>query len=235
MKVGYGIITLNQFDWIIDKHLPSVDYSLVELVHVHVSEVEKTLFHGGLVGKDWLRIAAQYIPDRKRILSDSSHNTGVAPGWNRLCKTAFGHGCDAIIIANDDIILEPDTLKKTIEALEIADIVACPGHNLFSYFGMTKKMYADVGEFDENFWPAYYEDNDYAHRMKKRGYEVHTLPEASFYHKGSATIKNYDQKQTDAHHFNFRKNTMYYTQKWGGLPGYEQFDRPFLPLPETTP
>ena len=37
MKVRYGIITLNQFEWVIDKHLPSVNFDLVDAVHLHVN------------------------------------------------------------------------------------------------------------------------------------------------------------------------------------------------------
>ena len=227
MKIGYGIITLNQFEWVVDKHLPSVDLSLIDLVHLHVSEGASTRYHEDVVGDRWVDIAATKIAGDKLIMSDSVGNLGVAAGWNSLCKTAFNRGCDAIIIANDDIILDPPTLPSTVLALQHSDLVACPGQNLFSYFGITRKMYETVGEFDQNFWPAYYEDNDYAYRLSLAGFVPHTLTESGFFHRGSATIGAYSPEQMSAHHFNFRKNVEYYTQKWGGMPHHETYKTPF--------
>lgn len=231
MKIGYGIITLNQFEWVVDKHLPSVDLSLVDLVHVHVSEGESTRYHQEVVGSNWVDLVAAKVPAEKLIMSDSVGNLGVAPGWNKLCKLAFDRGCDAIVIANDDIILDPPTLPSTVLSLQHADFVACPGQNMFSFFGITRKLYEAVGEFDENFWPAYYEDNDYDYRMKLAGFSRYTLAESGFFHQGSATLKNYTEEQMNAHHHNFGKNRTYYASKWGGLPHYEAFQTPFnIPL-----
>jgi GT2 family glycosyltransferase len=227
MKIGYGIITLNQLEWVVDKHLPSIDFDLVDTVHVHVSEAENLLYHGQPAGYTWAELVAEKIPAHKRVLSESIGNLGVAPGWNKLSRAAFSVGCDAVIIANDDIILDPPTLPSTVLALQHADFVACPGQNMFSFFGMTRRLYEAVGEFDENFWPAYYEDNDYAYRMKLRGFATYTLAESGFFHQGSATIKNYTAEQTAAHHRNFSKNGAYYVSKWGGLPHYERYQTPF--------
>ena len=227
MKVRYGIITLNQFEWVVDKHLPSVDFNLIDAVHLHVNNSHELEYHGS---QQSLWDIMNTVADKHNmIISDSTKNEGVAPGWNRLCKTAFAEGCHAVIIANDDIILDPGSLARVVEALYTHPFVCFSdaGHNAFSFFGMQRMIYDVVGEFDEQFWPAYFEDNDYIMRMKLQGFSPLSLEGPSFFHAGSATIGKYNAEQKAIHHHNFRKNMEYYVQKWGGLPHHETYTTPF--------
>jgi GT2 family glycosyltransferase len=228
MKIRYGIITLNQFDWVVDKHLPSIDWSQIDAVHLHLSNSLGLTYHG--VQQSWWDVVQSIEPRVKSMLvTETPENLGVAPGWNLLCQTAFNDGCDAIIIANDDIILESDTISRVVQALNENSFVCygAAGHNAFSFFAITRGLYEQVGEFDNQFWPAYYEDNDYAYRMKLLGLEMCYLDGSSFYHAGSATLGKYSEEEKAIHHHNFRKNTDYYIQKWGGLPNHEAYKTPF--------
>lgn len=228
MKVRYGIITLNQFDWVVDKHLPSIDWSQIDTVHLHLSNSLGLTYHG--VQQSWWDVIQSIEPPVKSMLvTETPENLGVAPGWNLLCQTAFNEGCDAIILANDDIILGSNTILRVVDALQQHSFVCYEeaGQNAFSFFGITRSLYEQVGKFDSEFWPAYYEDNDYLYRMKLLGLRPYYLDGYSFFHAGSATTGLYSQEQKAIHHHNFRKNTDYYIRKWGGLPYHETYTIPF--------
>src|SRR6185295_10016717 len=42
----------------------------------------------------------------------------------------------------------------------------------------------DIGGFDEQFYPAWYEDVDFCRRLRGKGWEIHFLPKAVFIHEG---------------------------------------------------
>ncbi len=97
----------------------------------------------------------------------------------------------------------------------------------FSCFMIKPETFAKVGSFDENFKPAYFEDNDYHYRIKLCGFEAISSSWAPFYHYGSLT-QNYDQNSPTVPPEQFLKNQDYFNRKWGALgPGMETFQRPF--------
>ena len=49
-------------------------------------------------------------------------------------------------------------------------------------FGLTRRAWQIVGEFDEGFFPAYFEETDYCFRAKKSGFEIGYVPEATAVH-----------------------------------------------------
>jgi GT2 family glycosyltransferase len=153
------------------------------------------------------------------------YNIGVAKSWNTFHDSI---GDDYIIIANDDVQVETYTIERMITAAEENpnDILFCgdgSSGNAFSLFMLTFAGYNIIGRFDERFYPAYFEDNDYARRMLLKGYKIHFVSGATYLHVGSSTMKKYTQLEMDAHHHAFRANQAYYISKWGGLPGYEEF------------
>lgn len=101
-------------------------------------------------------------------------------------------------------------------------------HPNFSAFMLSKAMWEDIGEFDEVFAPAYFEDNDYHYRMKLAGYDAIVLPTALFYHYGSGTQNeaNEDGKPLVPGPM-FEANRARYAEKWGGVPGEEKWEIPY--------
>ena len=83
-----------------------------------------------------------------------------------------------------------------------------------------------VGPFDERFYPAYFEDNDYHYRIQLAGLRAVTYPPAMFYHYGSRT-QNEATAVPLVPGSVFDENRRRYVQKWGGPPGQEQFRNPF--------
>jgi GT2 family glycosyltransferase len=47
-----------------------------------------------------------------------------------------------------------------------------------------RDAYDDVGGFDEQFFPAWYEDVDFCQRLKAHGWAIYFVPEAKFQHDG---------------------------------------------------
>jgi GT2 family glycosyltransferase len=80
---------------------------------------------------------------------------------------------------------------------------------------LPRKLVETIGLFDENIWPAYFEDNDYHFRciLGGMGIGVWTWL-APFRHARSSTIVKYPNLIP-----HFAKNQQYFIAKWGGLPG----------------
>ncbi len=210
MRVGYFIPTFNQLDWVRTKHLPSLNTEGIEFVHVHSNRPEK-----------FFKLE---VPMNVPVFySYSEANLGVARSWNMFCELASKESLDAVIIANDDIILYEDTISTMLDKLKECprDFIAYGGDNSFSLFTLPLSVFRLVGKFDENFYPAYFEDNDYVMRMKINNVQIHHIGDPKYYHEGSSTIKSLPPDELELHHHVFRKNQAYYIKKWGGLPGYE--------------
>jgi GT2 family glycosyltransferase len=93
-------------------------------------------------------------------------NVGVAASWNLGIK-CYPHSEYWVFSAIDTIILL-DTLEKTAKE--------CTKENLtisnygFSYFAVGSEIIKKIGLFDENYYPAYYEDFDFEKRVRDSGY-----------------------------------------------------------------
>lgn len=155
-------------------------------------------------------------------------NLGVAGSWN-----VFLEGLpDNVVISNDDVVFHKNTLELLHNAAETFSntglfIGSSAGENSWSLFLQKQWLTSLVGLYDETFYPAYFEDNDYFYRMSlvKQTYKI--VDGCQFDHVGSATLKDYTPDEMEWHHQNFRANEAYYRQKWGGLPGSEQFKTAF--------
>jgi len=197
------------------------------------------------------------MPGRVHVLTNEK-NTGCAGGWNAGVQYALDHGFTHIGIFNNDILVGPnaiqamyDRLKRepavymtsavdTIKELPIPQLVLNPEHDVnkkpdteaphpnFSCFMITKETVEKVGFFDEGFFPAYFEDNDYHYRLKLAGGVncaiANTL--AVFIHYGSRT-QNQSIGSPIVPGPSFEANRNYFISKWGGAPGSEKYTIPF--------
>lgn len=99
-------------------------------------------------------------------------------------------------------------------------------HPNFSGFMITPDTIKQIGWFDEGFFPAYFEDNDYHYRIKLAGAYAIANTTAVFIHYGSRT-QNQSSSAPMVPGELFRKNADYFAQKWGGPPTRETFTKPF--------
>ena len=113
----------------------------------------------------------------------------------------------------------------SVNSKDKEDIQEVP-HPIFSAFMVSKRCWEEVGELDELFAPAYFEDNDYHYRMKLLGINAILYPPAMFYHYGSVTQLYADIRPIVSTGM-FENNRANYINKWGGMPGEEKFIYPY--------
>ena len=154
------------------------------------------------------------------IVIERDINLGVAGSWNALCKEIFKNHNNALIL-NDDVYLGR-------KQGEVEDMLVYSPSNLFvseqgfCSFIMSEMIFNCIGKFDEAFFPAYFEDNDYLYRMKIAGLNTLYIKSLNpaIYNQSSTIAKNPALKNSIA-------NRDYYIRKWGGEPNSETFTKPF--------
>jgi GT2 family glycosyltransferase len=173
--------------------------------------------------------------------------------WNWGVKDAFERGYDYVMILNNDVLLHPLAIDNLIERMSKDDVVLASCLNLrgqlgrpsdlfssaipdssipeaphpdFSGFMVTRMHWDKVGYFDEDYNPAYFEDNSYHRRIKLLGEKAICYPQAPYYHFGSQTT-NQSKDFSRAIAMNFERNREVYMRMWGGVPDHETFNNPF--------
>ena len=160
-------------------------------------------------------------------------NLGVAGSCNEALRIAAIPRGGFWLHANDDIEISRDAIQGLEEGATTnpGHMMYVPQHNAgsaFTFFLMPAQRALDeIGLWDEEFFPAYFEDNDYAYRMGMKGYKYVTVPTGSYVHHTSSTKNSYSGDEVNWGHERFRTNQARYIKKWGGLPGDEKFTVPF--------
>ena len=200
-----GIPYISNFD-LLDRCIGAIPYGRAERVHIidnspHISRLE--------------------YPNRPDVvISRPQHNVGVAASWNGIIK--WNPGADWWFILNADIVMAPQDLDAMERAIKSSDVVTFRGMHAF---GVRRTAIERVGWFDENFIPAYFEDNDFSYRCRLMGVEIQQL-DGGFDHIGSATIRRSEHYMRENHR-TFPLNQGYYLAKWGGSVGHEVYTTPF--------
>lgn len=193
----------------------------------------------------WLRCH----PDVTTIHFNPQHS--VARAWNAALKYLFSLGgsrfVERVLVCNTDVVLRPDTWRW-LEA-EQADFVTGVGnadpmcvkttgtpnpdakrpHPDFSCFMISRWCYAEVGEFDECFVPAFYEDNSYHVRMHRAGVRAYAI-DLPFLHVGggSQTIKRAAEDQQEWLSKAARRNHDLFVRMYGCEPSdTKQYEKLF--------
>jgi GT2 family glycosyltransferase len=151
-------------------------------------------------------------------------NIGVAGSWNAIIDYANKIDCTHVLMLNDDIYLgaKENEIQELILSNPEIDFFVSSSCN-WSAFIIPIKTFQDVFHFDENFFPAYYEDNDYHYRMilKNKKVMAASILNSEIFRE-SMTIKKNPKINKD-----FEKNKQFYIKKWGGYPGKEIYKTAF--------
>ena len=149
------------------------------------------------------------------------YNMGVAASWNHIIKMRPRAPWWAIF--NFDLTMAEGDCERLITTMdETGGLVLLAG---MSAFGLDHATVRKAGWFDENFVPAYFEDDDYKHRCRLADITVTSLPWGAA-HEISATMRASDHLQRQ-NFYTFPLNRDYFRQKWGGSPYREVFTTPF--------
>lgn len=178
-------------------------------------------------------------------------NLPLSQAWNNGVNQAAAAGCDYALVINDDILFAPETIDTLVSTLASFDenVVMVTASNVaqsisehdiynfyhtsdsfdvvespdFSCFLVRTDILSKVGLFDQNFIPAYFEDNDYHYRINLLGLKALRTTAAPYFHHGSKT----QSIETTITSSKFEANREYYISKWGGSPGQETFLTPY--------
>lgn len=104
------------------------------------------------------------------MVHDVGVNRGVAGSWND-CANRFA-GEASWLIMNDDAWFLPGYLQKICACADknpTAPMIHLNSSNAYYCFVRTAQGLKDFGAFDENLWPAYYEDCDMRVRHRLKG------------------------------------------------------------------
>jgi len=154
-------------------------------------------------------------------------NMGCGPAWNHVIQTSPGWW----LLAGSDVKFGPGSLDKIYERSKESDdisIICADGYNIFA---MSPLGVSKVGLFDENFYPAYFEDVDHFRRVALSGARAVNVPGFSYVHGeaphwGSSTI--HSDPEIRARNGRVMENlSAYYIRKWGGPPGKEVWKTPY--------
>jgi hypothetical protein len=166
-------------------------------------------------------------------------NAGCAGAWNIILRRAFGPlGAESVILVNGDCAVGVDTFARMLAAP--TGVVCAHG---FSCFRIDEPVWRTVGEFDEGFWPVYWEDTDYRRRLALAGVDVEEwvvqevarpcdgrATYASGITHGKSAIGGYQGwsgERLTRFHEELAANQARYVEKWGGLPGAETYTTAF--------
>lgn len=160
--------------------------------------------------------------EKNFVIYRPEQNLGVSGSWNMIMDYAEKVKATHVLMLNDDIYLGKSEQEiSTIIRLWNPEFL-CTELNWCSFI-LSVDAYQKVGKFDENFFPAYFEDNDYFRRMLLADVQMVFNPMLNpITYRNSMTI----QKSPELNN-GFEKNRQYYISKWGGQPTQEQFNTPF--------
>ncbi len=214
-KIFLGIPVLNRYD-LLERCLEHVD---------HPAEIL-------IINNNWydpaFNAALHTLAERRRLeVWSRERNLGVAGSWNLLLRIGMGRGYDRIFLGSNDTFLHPGSLR-TIHEMDRREDVGVWHIHRWSFFAVETRTIPRVGWFDENFYPAYKEDQDYRYRCQLAGVQrVKELPGIGAEHLGSQTIQSdagYADLNRETH---YGWNSGYYFAKWGGDARSEIHRSPF--------
>ena len=108
-----------------------------------------------------IKIAA---PNQHLMVTEN--NLGVSGSWNLLCNTLFAMGYTHVALLNDDVIWKK-SVAEVENYLNNKESDFYVGLGTWCLFILPLTTWKKIGEFDTQFYPAYFEDFDYLYRMCK--------------------------------------------------------------------
>ncbi len=101
------------------------------------------------------------------------HNLGVARSWNMAVRTARMWRREAVALVSAAVRFG-ETGGRDLVALDPGEWGRIPGPAHWHTVVLTMALFDRLGEFDENFFPAYYEDIDMIRRGALAGIHIGT-------------------------------------------------------------
>jgi GT2 family glycosyltransferase len=199
-----GVPVLNRAD-LAARMVRSIDHPVRELVVV-VNGPEDEII-------PLIRDAVETNPNILKVLwSRPGFNLGCGGSWNFIIRSRPAGPW--WLIVNADLTFGPGDLGRADTHMTEHGGFAM----LFEYgaFCLDNTTVDQVGWFDENYHPIYFEDRDYEHRLELAGIPAVRLDTAC-HHDNSSTIHS-DSHYAARNNSTFQSNAEYFVKKWGNFP-----------------
>jgi FkbM family methyltransferase len=213
-----GVPIVNGVHWL-KRLINSIDYPVKEFFIINNNgkgEIDKEL--------DEIVNTGHPLIENLRV-SHLPANLGVSGSWNLIIKSYINS--PYWIIVNNDICFSSGLLKKINEEALQSDsgIIHAKesdwGGGSYDLFLIKDWVIQECGLFDENLYPAYAEDVDYAIRVKNKKIKSSFLNidylhgESNYEVSGSQTWRLNMELKEKLDNSRIMNESLYLTQKWG--------------------
>ena len=151
------------------------------------------------------------------------HNIGVAGAWNVGAQKVLDKHLTYLLIVSTSVEFGPLIHCSFFWHMEQnweENVIEAQGHS-WHLIAFHRRIFEQVGLFDENFYPAYFEAIDFGYRMRmldlERGFVRVWVNAMSW-----GVARNIDVVDAPAPPL-----LRYYRKKWGGDKGEERWETPF--------
>lgn len=164
---------------------------------------------------------------------DNQHtNRGVAGAWNLGIDSMFARDADWLVICSESVRFGEYGAHDLIRAMKESSgdtmAIEADGGLGWHLIAFRREVFEKVGYFDELFYPAYFEDNDFSYRYQK-AYEL-TEDDYPLWPKVhiDATLLGVAQGlQHVREPIDMQGLQAKYVEKWGGVSPHETYDHPY--------
>lgn len=186
-----------------------------------------------VVNSDRVREAGEAWAEEGATVCFGLTNLGTSASWNLMMRAAFDEGYSGLLILNDDVqLVDADILERLSALVDDTPRTLYSLQGLgFSGICITRDVTNEVGFFDEGFWPAYFEDNDFHRRVWLAGIPAFDMP-AKTTHVGSASLRKWREWEIWNAHYAFAINGRRFEEKWGGATFAPKFTQPWNGQPD---
>ncbi|MFM1967040.1 MAG: hypothetical protein RL134_2765 [Actinomycetota bacterium] len=179
---------------------PELLYRMVNSIDHHVGHL-LIIDNGDCVG-----LPPAVLPNIDKVtVVRLPSNLGVAAAWNLIIK--LEPHAPSWTICNFDVWFPPGALEK-FAAIKSGGLVLSAATPPWSCFTIHDEAIAQVGLFDEAYYPAYFEDWDAERRIRAAGIPV-VQSDVYVHHDNSSTIASIPNRNSET----FAANKSYYEAK----------------------
>lgn len=164
---------------------------------------------------------------RVLVVDNTEQNRGVAASWNLGLAVMREQRADWLVICSAAVRFGQAGGLDLVEQLEFhGDALAVePVSTGWHLIALHRRVFDRCGVFDENYWPAYFEDVDMGRRITLAFGDSHGLwPKVDV---DASVVSNAHGVVLAGVDVNAPRLAAYYRSKWGGDKDHEKFDTPF--------
>jgi hypothetical protein len=169
--------------------------------------------------------------DNLIVVDNTVNNRGVSASWNIGVKAMYETGSDWLIIISAAVRFGAPGGLDLVESMRAHPDAFGVGGGLDGWhlIAFHRRTFDAAGWFDENFYPAYFEDADFGRRVSLWKREAGLCVEPLWV---NAPIDGSLESVGHAVRLGGVRSEAapllhYYRSKWGGSHGTESFSRPF--------